>query len=127
MNKHRNEYDDMKNMLEKLRQYKPTLNESTIPNLQPQEMEDEKTKFSQAVTPTVEFGTWTPIHGGIQWSGVLVKERIHWVFSTDSSSGCIISGENISLSDDVLRVIQGLKAYYDEWAAYWGQQFSVGA
>jgi len=127
MNLHRNEYDAMKKMLELTRSHKPNtgaLNEGSIPQLQPQELEDEKQKFSRAVTPTVQFGSWTPVHGGVQWSGVLVREKINWVFSTDSSVGCFISGENIALTDDVVRVLQNLKAYYDQWSKYWGEQFS---
>ena len=126
MKLYRNEYDAMKEMLGKTREHlrKSKLNEGSIPNLQPQELDDEKKRFTDAVTPVVEFGSFVPVHGGIQWEGVLVQEKIKWVFSTDANVGCFITCENIALSDDAVRVLQSLKAYYDQWSKYWGQQLN---
>jgi len=122
---YRNEYDSMKNLLNITRNFKrERLNEGSIPALQPQEYEDEKTRFSQSVTPNVEFGDWKSYNGTIEWSGLLVKEKIRWMFSLDRTVGCFISCEEIQLSDDVVKTIQNLKAYYDTWSKYWGEQLS---
>lgn len=124
MSSHRNEYDAMKTLLNITRSYKNNINEGSIPQLQPQEIEDEKTRFVQAVTPTVEFGNFVPYNNNIEWSGLLVKEKIKWTFSLDQSVGCFISCDATQLSDEVVRVLQNLKAFYDEWSKYWGEQIS---
>ena len=127
MGQYRNEYDSMKAMMNLIRDYQQIneqINEGSIPALQPQELEDEKTRFSQAVTPNVQFGNWKSYNDTIEWSGFLIKEKIKWMFSLDQSVGCFISCEETQLSDDVVKVLQNLKAYYDQWAKYWGEQMS---
>lgn len=125
------EYDNMKAMLNLTRagskkpiSTKKALREETIPQLQPQEMDDEKNKFTQAVASTVEFGNFMRYSDNIEWNGELIKEKIKWVYSLDDVNGCYITCEQLQLSDDAVQTIQKLKAYYDTWSEYWGTQIS---
>lgn len=125
------EYDNMKAMLnltrtgnKKLVSAKKPLREDTVPQLQPQEMDDEKNKFTEAVANTVEFGNFMRYSDNIEWNGELIKEKIKWVYSLDDVNGCYITCEQLQLSDEAVQTIQKLKAYYDTWSEYWGSQIS---
>ncbi len=89
-------------------------------NLQPEEIKDEETKFKEGVSPNVQFGPFKKFDGNIEFSGVLIKEKISWIFSLAQADGCIISCENLSLSDDNVKTIQKLSSYYKTWSEYWG-------
>lgn len=125
MGNNRNEYDSMKNMLDKIRDFqKQQLNESLVAPLQPQELEDEKTKFKEGVSPNVEFGPFNRTDGNVEFSGVLIKEKISWLFSLAQTDGCYVSCENLQLSDDNVKTIQKLSSYYTQWSDYWGNAMS---
>lgn len=122
-----NDYDSMKNMLNITRQYKNKINEDVVPTLQPEELEDEKNRFAEALgNAVIEFGNFNRYNDNIEWTGVIVKEKITWVFSLDASIGCYISCEQIQLTDTVVKMFQDLHVYYNEWSQYWSQELSKG-
>ena len=118
----------MKGMLNLTRQTnkKPSklIQESTIPQLSPQEKDDEENKFKQGVASTVEFGNFIRYSDNVEWNGELIKEKIKWVYSLDDVNGCYITCEQLQLSDEAVQTIQKLKAYYDTWSEYWGGEIS---
>jgi hypothetical protein len=132
MASHRNEYDLMKDMIGKIRLgqelAKKKINEEenrSVRRLQPQEEEDEKKKFLEAVGGSVEFNPFAIYDDTVEFSGSFTAERILWNFSLDSSKGCYISCDSTQLSDETVQKLQKLKAYYDQWSQYWANETSV--
>jgi len=120
-----NEHENMRNMLAITRQFKRAINEDVVPTLQPEELEDEKNRFKEALgNAVIEFGNFNRYNDNIEWTGVLVKEQITWVFSLDATIGCYISCQQIQLSEQTLQIIQNLHVYYNEWSQYWSQEIS---
>jgi len=126
----KNDYDFMKNMIEKMRENNSPKKQSKIneglnvKTLTPEELEDEKNRFREAVGGTVEFGKFNIYDDTIEFGGQFISERIAWNFSLDSAKGCYISTESTQLSNETLEKIQKLKAYYDVWAEYWANELS---
>jgi hypothetical protein len=121
------QYDEMKEIFSRIRSFskKNRIIEGYLPALQPEEEADEKQRFINAVTQNVQFGEFIRTNDNITWYGLLVKEKIAFTYSLDSTIGCFISCKDTQLTDDTVKVFQNLKSYYDEWSKYWGTQISL--
>jgi hypothetical protein len=94
------------------------------------EQRDEENAFKDTVTQLVEFEKIKVFKQNVKWSGKLVREKISWVYTLEDSIGCYISTDEddvLQLTDDNLKLIQKIRAYYDTWQDEWSSRLTGAA
>tara|TARA_Y100000389_G_C17466234_1_gene525890 strand:+ start:851 stop:1354 length:504 start_codon:yes stop_codon:yes gene_type:complete len=99
-------------------------------DISPDEQRDEENTFKDTVTQLVEFQPIKVFRQNVKWSGRLVREGISWVYTLEDSIGCYISTDDdsvLQLTDDNLRLLQKIRAYYDTWQDEWSSRLTGGS
>ena len=94
------------------------------------EQKDEENAFKDTVTQLIQFEKIKVYKQNVTWSGKLVREKINWVYTLADSIGCYISTDNddvLQLTDDNLKLIQKIRAYYDTWQEEWSSRLTGGS
>lgn len=110
----------------------PTGNETPNPNDSPDaqtitdpEIKQEESEFNKNVSPQVQFNQLKMYPKGVEWSGVLMAERIQWFYSLDDTTGCYMLVDSpLQLRDETLQVLNKLRGYYDIWRKNWSEKIN---
>lgn len=93
------------------------------------EQREEENAFKDKVSQLVEFEKIKVFSKTVTWSGKLVREGINWVYTLNDKIGCFIStneDDTLQLTDDMLKVIKDIRAYYDIWSEEWSSRLTGG-
>lgn len=119
------EHDETKRILNIIRE-KTLVNEQAEPtqdekDLDDAELTEEEKKFRQSVSPRVKFNRFKlyPKSQNVEFSGIFTDNNVEWFYSLDDPRGVYITADMMRLSDDDLKKIQKLVAYYQTWADEW--------
>lgn len=99
-------------------------------DITPEEQREEENAFKDTVTQLVEFDKIKVFKQNVKWSGKLVREKINWVYTLEDSIGCYVSTDSddiLQLTDDNLRLLQKIRAYYDTWQKEWSSRLVGGS
>ena len=98
-------------------------------DISPDEQREEENAFKDKVTQLVEFERIKVFTKTVTWSGKLVREGINWNYTLDDKVGCFINtdeGDTLQLTDDMLKVVKDIRAYYDIWSDEWSGRLTGG-
>ena len=94
-----------------------------------EEQREEENAFKDKVSQLVEFEKIKVYSKTVTWSGRLIREGINWSYTLDDKIGCFINtdeDDTLQLTDDMLKVIKAIRAYYDIWSDEWGSRLTGG-
>jgi hypothetical protein len=95
--------------------------------IQPDEQKEEENKFKDIVSKLVKFEPIVVYPENVTWEGMLVREKIKWVFSLDETNGCYISIEGsdmLQLTMDSVDTLKKLRSYYEVWSDEWSSRLT---
>jgi hypothetical protein len=95
--------------------------------IQPDEQKEEENKFKDIVSKLVKFEPIIVYPENVTWGGMLVREKIKWVFSLDETNGCYISIEGsdmLQLTMDSVDTLKKLRSYYEVWSDEWSSRLT---
>lgn len=101
-------------------------NEGISPNQE--ELNQEYSKFRETITSRVEFTTFKiyPDVNNVIFGGIFQDlDGMEWQFSLEEKNGLYITTNNLQVDEEVIRRIQKLKGYYDNWADDWATKIST--
>ena len=134
-----NQHDETRKMLELIREEKRSIGNTNkiiiteqittggeAKPLDTSELKLQEKSFRDAITPRVKFNKFTlyPKAQNVEWSGEFIDSRIEWYYSLDETVGVYMSSDLLQLSDDILKQIQRLAAYYKTWAEDWATRIA---
>lgn len=94
-----------------------------------EEQREEENAFKDKVSQLSEFEKIKVYTKTVTWSGRLIREGINWSYTLDDKIGCFINtdeDDTLQLTDDMLKVIKSIRAYYDIWSDEWGSRLTGG-
>lgn len=103
------------------------LNEEDVQTIQPDEQREEENKFKDIVSKLAKFEPIKVYPQNVTWEGILVREKIKWVFSLDETNGCYISIEGpdmLQLTMDSVETLKKLRSYYEVWSDEWSSRLT---
>jgi len=101
-------------------------NEGITPNQE--ELNQEYSKFRETISSRVEFTTFKiyPEVNNVIFGGKFQDlDGMEWQFSLEEKNGLYITSNNLQVDDEVIRRIQKLKGYYDNWADDWANKITT--
>lgn len=130
MKKSINEHDMTKKMISKVKSGLLIENNGENDTITPtqQEMNTEYAKFREVVGPRVEFTNFKiyPQANNVTLGGKFQDlSGMEWQFSLEDKDGLYITVNNLQVDDDVIRKIQKLKGYYENWADEWATKLAT--
>jgi hypothetical protein len=93
----------------------------------PDEQREEENKFKDTVSKLVKFDKIKVYRQNVEWSGVLVREKVKWVYSLNENNGCYITIENedmLQLTNEVIETFKKIRGYYDVWSDEWSARLT---
>jgi len=93
----------------------------------PDEQREEENKFKDTVSKLVKFDKIKVFRQNVEWSGVLVRERVKWVYSLNENNGCYITIEDedmLQLTNEVIETFKKIRGYYDVWSDEWSARLT---
>lgn len=103
------------------------LKEEDFQEVTPDEQREEENKFKDTVSKLVKFDKMKVYRQNVEWSGMLVREKIKWVFSLNENNGCYISIESedmLQLTLEVIETLKKLNGYYSVWSDEWSSRLT---
>jgi hypothetical protein len=123
-------HEDTKKMLDIIRSKQALNEQAETPQedkeLDPAELTEEERKFRESVSPRVKFNRFKlyPKAQNVEFSGVFTDNNVEWFYSLDDPRGVYITAEMMRLSDEDLKKVQKLVAYYQTWADEWATRIA---
>lgn len=93
----------------------------------PDEQREEENKFKDTVSKLVKFNKIKVFRQNVEWSGVLVREKVKWVYSLNENNGCYITIEDedmLQLTNEVIETFKKIRGYYDVWSDEWSARLT---
>ena len=91
------------------------------------EQREEENKFKDTVSKLVKFDKIKVYRQNVEWSGVLVRESVKWVYSLNENNGCYITIDNedmLQLTNEVIETFKKIRGYYDVWSDEWSARLT---
>lgn len=93
----------------------------------PDEQREEENKFKDTVSKLVKFNKIKVFRQNVEWSGVLVREKVKWIYSLNENNGCYITIEDedmLQLTNEVIETFKKIRGYYDVWSDEWSARLT---
>lgn len=120
--------NDSRKLLENWRKFqKKTLEENTESNenqLTPQEIQGEQVEFKKAIGGVVTFNTITKTGNNFLFMRGQIKSGENILSFSFKMDECVISTQNLALTDESVQLIGQLYAYHKAWVQKWQQNLT---
>ncbi len=119
-----NEYDLAKEMLNTLREsvnnpLEDANNNSDMVELSNEERKIEEDKFRETVSPKVQFTVFNiyPQDNNVVFGGKFINlNGLEWQLTLEEDNGIFLTCDGLQLTPSVLKVLQRLNGFYENWA-----------